>query len=254
MCLALGVSRSGLYDHTQKHQGERRQQDEELAEQIALIFLQSRRTYGSRRIQQMLRRGGIYCGKNRICRLMDGQGLQPLQKALPQAPQRPNEIWAADITYLPTLEEGWLYLAAEMDLCSKRIAGWKLDDSLAAPLVIEAFQRAVSSWSAPALHHSDRGVQYAAQDFRQRLNIYGVTPSMSRKANCYDNAAMESFFATLKTECFQNRIPKNRAQAQAMLFDYIETFYNPKRLHSSLGYLSPLEFETLLHQQNLKNN
>jgi putative transposase len=136
MCLALGVSRSGLYDHTQKHQGERRQQDEELAEQIALIFLQSRRTYGSRRIQQMLRRGGIYCGKNRICRLMDGQGLQPLQKRrfrpqttqsrhaepiapnrlkeLPQAPQRPNEIWAADITYLPTLEEGWLYLAAEM--------------------------------------------------------------------------------------------------------------------------------------------
>jgi putative transposase len=120
--------------------------------------------------------------------------------------------------------------------------------------VIEAFQRAVSSWSAPALHHSDRGVQYAAQDFRQQLNIYGVTPGMSRKANCYDNAAMESFFAILKTECFQNRIPKNRAQAQAMLFDYIETFYNPKRLHSSLGYLSPLEFETLLHQQNLNNN
>lgn len=276
MCLALGVSRSGLYDHTQKHQGERRQQDQELAEQIALIFLQSRCTYGSRRIQQMLRRRGIYCGKNRICRLMDGQGLQPLQKrrfrpqttqsrhaepiapnrlkALPQAPQRPNEIWAADITYLPTLEEGWLYLAAEMDLCSKRIAGWKLDDSLATPLVLEAFQRAVSSWSAPALHHSDRGVQYAAQGFRQALNIHGVTPSMSRKANCYDNAAMESFFATLKTECFQNRIPKNRAQAQAMLFDYIETFYNPKRLHSSLGYLSPLEFETLLHQQNLNNN
>jgi putative transposase len=145
-------------------------------------------------------------------------------------------------------------LAAEMDLCSKRIAGWKLDNSLAAPLVVEAFQRAVSSWSAPALHHSDRGVQYAAQDFRQVLQTYHVIPSMSRKANCNDNAAMESFFATLKTECFQNRIPKNRAQAQAILFDYIETFYNPKRLHSSLGYLSPLEFENLLHQQNLINN
>ena len=108
--------------------------------------------------------------------------------------------------------------------------------------------------SAPALHHSDRGVQYAAKDFPQTLKIYDVSPSMSRKACCYDNAAMESFFATLKTECFQNRIPKNRAQAQAMLFDYIETFYNPKRLHSSLGYLSPLEFENFLHQQNLINN
>jgi putative transposase len=276
MCLALGVSRSGWYDHTQKHQSERRQQDSKLAEQIALHFLQSRQTYGCRRIQQMLRRGGIYCGKNRIRRLMEGQGLRPLQKGrfrprttqsrhaepiapnrlkeLPQAPQRPNEAWAADITYLSTVEEGWLYLAAEMDLCSKRIVGWKLDSSLAVPLVVGAFQRAVSNWSAPALHHSDRGVQYAAQDFRQTLQFYHVTPSMSRKANCYDNAAMESFFATLKTECFQNRIPKNRAQAQAMLFDYIETFYNPKRLHSSLDYLSPLEFEILLHQQNLNNN
>ena len=276
MCLTLGVSRSGLYDHSQKHQGQRRQQDEQLGEQIALIFLESRQTYGSRRIQQMLRRQGLYCGKNRICRLMEAQALKPLQKRrfrpkttqsshaepiapnrlnqLAEAPGAPNQVWCADITYLPTLEEGWLYLAAEMDLCSKRIAGWKLDDSLAAPLVVEAFQRAVSSWSAPALHHSDRGVQYAAQDFRQVLQIYHVIPSMSRKANCYDNAAMESFFATLKTECFQNRIPKNRAQAQAMLFDYIETFYNPKRLHSSLGYLSPLEFENLLHQQNLINN
>jgi putative transposase len=276
MCLTLGVSRSGLYDHSQKPQRQRRQQDEQLGEQIVLIFLESRQTYGSRRIQQMLRRQGLYCGKNRICRLMEAQALQPLQKRrfrpkttqsshaepiapnrlnqLAQAPSAPNQVWCADITYLPTLEEGWLYLAAEMDLCSKRIAGWKLDDSLAAPLVVEAFQRAVSSWSAPALHHSDRGVQYAAQDFRQVLQIYHVIPSMSRKANCYDNAAMESFFATLKTECFQNRIPKNRAQAHAMLFDYIETFYNPKRLHSSLGYLSPLEFENLLHQQNLINN
>ena len=142
-----------------------------------------------------------------------------------------------------------------MDLCSKRIAGWNLDDSLATPLVVDAFERAVRSWSTvPELHHSDRGVQYAAQDFRQTLKIYDVTPSMSGKACCYDNAAIESFFATLKTECFQNRIPKNRAQARAMLFDYIETFYNPKRLHSALGYLSPLEFEKLLNRQlNLQN-
>jgi putative transposase len=277
MCLALGVSRSGLYDHSQKHQADRRQEDAALAEQISVIFLQSRNTYGCRRIQQMLRRQKIQCGKNRIRRLMDEQGLQAVQKRrfrpqttqsrhdqpiapnrlkeLPEPPQRPNQVWTADITYLPTLEEGWLYLAAEMDLYSKRLAGWKLDNSLAAPLVVEAFERAVRSWSTlPELHHSDRGVQYAAQDFRKTLQIYDVTPSMSRRACCYDNAAMESFFATLKTECFQNRIPKNHDEAHTMLFDYIETFYNPKRLHSALGYLSPLEFEKLLNNQiNLQN-
>jgi putative transposase len=277
MCLALGVSRSGLYDHTQKNQRDRRQEDALLAEQISVIFLQSRSTYGCRRIQQMLRRQGIHCGKQRIRRLMEAHELQALQKRrfrpkttqsrhdqpiapnrlkqLLEPPQQPNQVWTGDITYVPTLEEGWLYFAAELDLCSRRLAGWKLDNSLAAPLVVEAFERAVQSWSTvPALHHSDRGVQYAAQDFRKALQAYDVTPSMSRRACCYDNAAMESFFATLKTECFQNRIPKNHAEAHAMLFDYIETFYNPKRLHSSLGYLSPLEFEKLLNNQiNLQN-
>ncbi len=129
----------------------------------------------------------------------------------------------------------------------KRIAGWKLSSSLATPLVQEAFERAVKLWSVcPALHHSDRGVQYASSAFRELLNSYQVTPSMSRKACCYDNAAMESFWATLKTECFHDQIPLNLKHAQAMLFDYIETFYNPTRLHSSLGYLSPIEFENSL--------
>src|SRR6266436_1764212 len=192
MCLTLGVSRSGLYDHTQKNQRNRRQQDATLAEQIAVIFVQSRNTYGCRRIQQMLRRQGIQCGKNRIRRLMDEQALQAVQKRrfrppttqsrhdqpiapnrlkeLPEPPQRPNQVWTGDITSIPSQQEGWLYLAAEMDLCSKRLAGWKLDHSLAAPLVLEAFERAVRSWStAPQLHHSDRGVQYAAQDFRKAL-------------------------------------------------------------------------------------
>ena len=249
MCLALGVSRSGLYDHSPKPQGDRRQEDAILGEQIALIFLQSRHTYGCRRIQHMLRRQGIRCGKNRICRLMEKQGLQPVQKRrfrpqttqsrhaqpiapnrlreLLEAPQCPNQIWTADLTYIPTLEEGWSYFAAEMDLCSKRIAGWNLDNSLAAPLAIEAFQRAVRRWPAPGLHHSDRGVQYAAQDFRNTLKIYNVIPSMSRKGCCYDNAAMESFFATLKTECFQDKIPKNRAEARAMLFDFLQPQTHP---------------------------
>jgi transposase InsO family protein len=124
------------------------------------------------------------------------------------------------------------------------ISRLKLGTSLAAPLVMDAFERAVKNWSnLPVLHHSDRGVQYASGDFRQLLDSYEVESSMSRKGNCYDNAVMESFWATLKSECFHDQIPLNRDHVQALLFDYIETFYNPKRLHSSLGYLSPLEFE-----------
>jgi putative transposase len=277
LCATFDVSRSGFYAQGQKAQRGRRQQDARLAEQIGVLFMQSRQTYGCRRLQHQLRREGIRCGKSRIRRLMNQGQLQAIQKRrfrvkttqshhelpvapnrlgqLAQPPSRPNQVWTADITYLPTQQEGWLYLAAEMDLCSKRIAGWKLDDSLATPLVVDAFRCAVRAWStAPELHHSDRGVQYAASSFRQVLQTHKVEPSMSRKGCCYDNAAMESFFATLKTECFQDRLPRNRAEAQAMLFDYIETFYNPQRLHSALGYLAPLEFEKRLHQERNQKN
>lgn len=272
-CLALGVSRSGLYAQPLKSAGVRRSQDALVGKKIGFYFSESRKTYGCRRLQKMLRRDGIRCGKNRISRLMDQLGLQAIQKrrfrprttqsrhhqpiapnrlkALSTPPLKPNQIWIADITYLPTLTQGWLYLAAEMDLCSRVLVGWKLGDSLAAALVLEAFQRAVKAWSAPEIHHSDRGVQYAAGDFRHNLKTYGVCASMSRTANPYDNAVMESFFATLKTECFQNKIPENRAQAQSMLFDYIETFYNPKRLHSALDYRAPLEFHAALRPQPL---
>jgi putative transposase len=148
-----------------------------------------------------------------------------------------------------TLEEGWCYLAVELDHGSRRVAGWSLGDSLAVPLVSDAFERAVRAWStAPELHHSDRGSQYASSQFRCLLERHGTLPSMSRTACPYDNAVVESFFATLKTECFGDRVPKNRAEAQRLLFDYIETFYNPQRLHSALGYLSPLEFEIHLTQ------
>jgi transposase InsO family protein len=264
-CSALGVSRSGLYAQKLNSAALRRSQDAIVGSKISFYFFESRKTYGCRRLQKMLQRDGIWCGKNRISRLMCQLGLQAIQKRRfrpqstqsrhhqPIAPNRliarsepltePNEIWIADITYLPTLSQGWLYLAVEMDLCSRALVGWRLADCLAAPLVIEAFQRAVKAWSVPQMHHSDRGVQYAAEDFRQLLKTYGVCPSMSRTANPYDNAVMESFFATLKTECFQNNIPQDRAQAHMMLFDYIETFYNPMRLHSALDYRSPLEFQ-----------
>ena len=270
LCRALGVSRSGLYAQRAKAQRPRCLQDKELAKEIELFFSQSRCTYGARRLQQMLARKAIRCGRNRLVRLMRELGLQAVQKRrfrpkttqsshhepiapnrlnqLLEPPSAPNQVWCADLTYLPSQQDGWLYLAAELDLCSKRIAGWKLSFSLAAPLVQEAFERAVKLWSvSPVLHHSDRGVQYASSSFRELLNFYQVTPSMSRQACCYDNAVMESFWATLKTECFHDQIPLNLEQAQAMLFDYIETFYNPVRLHSSLGYLSPIEFENSLY-------
>jgi transposase InsO family protein len=277
LCAALEVSPSGLYAHRQKGRGARRQQDAQLAEQIGLLFLQSRGTYGCRRLRHALRRRQVRCGTKRVCRLMRQQGLQARQKRrfrprttqsrhdepiapnrlaqLPEAPRRPNQVWAADLTYLPTLEEGWCYLAVELDHCSRRVAGWRLGDSLAAPLVGEAFERAVRAWStAPQLHHSDRGGQYASAEFRRLLQRYRTRPSMSRPACPYDHAILESFFATLKTECFGDRVPKNRAEAQALLFDYIETFYNPQRLHSALGYLSPLDFERHLTPTTNRRN
>jgi putative transposase len=277
LCAALEVSPSGLYAHRHKAQGARRQQDAQLAEQIGVLFLQGRGTYGCRRIRHGLRRQRVHCGTNRLCRLMRQQGLHARQKRrfrptttpsrhdepiapnrlaqLPQPPQRPNQVWAADLTYLPTLEEGWCYLAVELDHCSRRVAGWRLGDSLSAPLVTEAFERAVCAWSAaPGLHPSDRGGPYASAEFRRLLQRHRTRPSMSRAACPYDNAVMESFFATLKTECFGDRVPRNRAEAQALLFDYLETFYNPQRLHSALGYLSPLEFEIHLTQATNHRN
>jgi transposase InsO family protein len=160
------------------------------------------------------------------------------------APDRPNQIWLADITYIPTAE-GWLYLAAELDACSRKIVGWSTRKDLSNPLVLEAWHRATQRYSpAPGLlHHSDRGSQYASSDFQSLLQKSGASCSMSRCANPYDNAMMESFFATLKTECFGRLIPPTRAAARLMLFDYIEGFYNTHRRHSSLGQRSPLEFE-----------
>ena len=233
LCRALGVSRSGLYDHGAKAQRPRRLQDKELAKEIELLFSQSRCTYGARRLQQMLRRKAIRCGRNRLVRLMRGLGLQAVHKRrfrpktaqsshqeavapnrlnqLPEPPSVPNQVWCADLTYLPSQQDGGLYLAAELDHCSKRVAGWKLSSSLASPLVQEAFERAVKLLAvSPVLHHSDRGVQYASSSFCELLHFYQLIPSMSRQACCYDNAVMESFWATLKTECFHDHVFPNQ--------------------------------------------
>jgi len=270
-CHTLGVSRSGYHAHLRKPRLKRRTQDARLATEIHHAFIASHRTYGSPRLVHALREKGLRHGKNRIARLMRQQKLQALQKRcfVPRttvadnastpapnhllerpAPSALNQVWVTDITYLPT-GEGWLYLAAEMDLHSRRILGWDTSESLATALPLNALERALQACGIipeHILHHSDRGCQYTSAEFRRSLRLRGISQSMSRSANCYDNAAMESFWATLKTECFAHTVPATRAQARAMVFAYIETFYNPVRLHSSLGFQSPVSFEKSLQQ------
>lgn len=272
MADALAVSKSGFFAHQRKRERPRAQQDNELSQAIEPIFVTSRKTYGSPRIMHALRRSGWRCGKNRIARLMRSRGLRARQKRrfraqttrsdhkLPVAPNwlaripkpdRPGQVWLADITCIQT-QEGWLYLSGILDHCSRRCIGWHAQESLASSLVSRAWEKAcLNQPLAPGLlHHSDRGVQYASTQFQTLLHSRGATASMSRKANPYDNAIMESFFATLKTECFQNQIPKSRREAKLILFDYIETFYNRSRLHSALQYQSPLEFENKFNVNN----
>lgn len=260
----LEVSPSGYYAHQHKPQRARAREDQQLLPQIQTAFQDSRRTYGSPRITATLRREGKRCGKNRVARLMRQNGLQARQKrrfvprttqsdhAGPIAPNwlakvpmpvRPDQVWVVDITYIHTLE-GWIYLAVILDACSRKVVGWAMDLSLETSLVTAALNRAQKQRRpAPGLlHHSDRGVQYASSAYRALLAHLKITPSMSRPANPYDNAMAESFMATFKTECFEQS-PATRAEARLKVFDYLETFYNPKRLHSALGYQSPVEFE-----------
>jgi putative transposase len=270
LCNALEVSRSGYYAHRKKPLGRRYLQDDLLTPKIRETFERSKRRYGSPRIMMQLRREGERISKNRVARLMRKGGMRATTKGrwrprttksdpklavapniLAQIPRpaAPNQVWVSDITYLPT-REGWHFLAVTMDLYSRRVVGWATAPTLETPLVTKALERAMLLRGRPAglVHHSDRGCQYASRTYRETLSNAGITASMSRKGNCYDNAAMESFFATLKTEVFDRTIADTRRQAELMVFDYIETFYNPRRLHSSLSYHSPVEFETLHHQ------
>ncbi len=261
----LEVSRSGFVAHERKPQRPRRQLDQQLKPLLAQAFRNSRRTYGSPRLRLELQQAGYRCGKNRVARLMRQLGLRPKQKrrfrppsvppasrraiapnwlAQVPAPTRPNQIWLSDITYLPTAQ-GWLFLAATLDGYSRKCVGYCLADSLDSSLVTEAWERA-QHHRRPGpglLHHSDRGTQYTTARFQRRLRQAHATPSMSRPGYPYDNALMESFFATLKTECFDRQPPATKAQAKLLVFDYIETFYNPRRRHSALGYQSPVDFE-----------
>jgi putative transposase len=270
----LQVSQSGFAAHRCKEKRQRRQQDARLRPLIARSFEQSRSSYGCPRVRLDLQEAGHRCGKNRVARLMREQGLRARQKrrfrprttdsrhdhkvaqnwlAKVPAADRPGQIWQSDITYIETAE-GWLYLAFTLDAFSRRCVAHLCREDMAAELTIATFRSAVARQRPPAglIHHSDRGSQYAAAAFQQCLSSCGVTPSMSRKGNPYDNALAESFVATLKTECFAGSIPPTKATAKRMIFDYIETFYNTRRRHSSLDYRSPLEFEQMfpLNQNN----
>jgi putative transposase len=269
LCQLFEVSLSGYYDW-QKRQlqpGKRAREDQLLAQEIKTIHIQSRKTYGTPRIADQLRKNGLKHGRNRIARLMKAQHLYGRQKLryrvcttdsnhdhpiapnrLTEAPKasKANQIWVADITYIPT-QEGWLYLAAILDLYSRKIVGWFMSPHLDTQLILKALQMALLTRQPPAnlLFHSDRGVQYASNDYRQALARAGFIPSMSRKGNCYDNATMESFWSTLKLELVYRTQFITRQQARAALFDFIESFYNRQRSHSALNYLSPVDFESL---------
>jgi transposase InsO family protein len=267
LCTAMEVSPSGYYDWVQRQiePGPRARENAQLVEQIQGIHRDSRQTYGSPRIQQVLLQSGCSHGRNRIARLMRQQGLcgrakgrfkvrttdsnhdQPIapnRLAELPAPTAPNKIWVADITYIDT-EEGWLYLAGVMDFYSRRIVGWAMDEHIDTPLVLAAWNMAQTHRQPPPqlVLHSDRGCQYASAQFRQALAKSQSLPSMSRKACCYDNAAMESFWSTLKQELIYRRRFRTRAEARQAIFDFVETFYNRRRLHSSLNYLCPVDFE-----------
>ena len=238
-----------------------------LIQQIKDIHQHSGETYGSPWIQAELAAQGMKCGHNRIARLMREAGLQAIQRRkfkvtttdsdhnYPVAPNRlnqafrtsrANEKWVADITYIP-MDEGWLYLAAILDLHSRRIVGWAMSDSRHRQLVIDALLMVVQSRQPPPglLHHADRGSQYASDDYQALLTKFGMQVSMSRKGNCYDNAPMESFFASLKTERAHHHHYHSRAEAKTDIFEYIELFYNRFRRHSALDYLCPVAFEQL---------
>jgi putative transposase len=265
MCDALGVSRSGFFAWLSRSPSARAKADDAIAARVRASYIQSDRTYGARRVWRDVLAEGVSCGLHRIEKLMRLQAFRarPRRRRLPSdagvrstaavAPNTldrrfeataPNRKWVADFTYIWTAE-GWLYVAAVIDLYSRRVVGWSMSAEMTSDLVTNALMMAL--WrrgkSDALLHHSDRGSQYTSEAFQRLMADHGVTCSMSRAGNCWDNAAMESFFSSLKTERTARKTYRTRDQARADVFDYIECFYNPRRRHSTLGYLSPIAFE-----------
>ena len=265
MCEALGVSRGGFYEWLSRPESRRARENRALLVQVRTSFEQSDRTYGSPRVWRDVCAWGFPCGRHRVARLMLTAGLQARRKRrrlpfdagarsehaiAPNLLDRefsatgPNQRWVADFTYIWT-DEGWLYFAVVLDLFSRRIVGWAASSEMTAQLVTDALVMALWRRGKPLelLHHSDQGSQYTSELFQRLLTDNGITCSMSRSGNVWDNSAMESFFSTMKTERCSRKIYSTRDQARADVFDYVERFYNPRRRHSTLGYLSPAEYE-----------
>ena len=267
LCTALEVSCAGFYAWLKRPLSLRARADEALLPAIRRSFSESDRTYGGRRVRRDLRDWGHRCGIHRVERLMRREqliarrrrrrmpfdiGSRVEHSIAPNILQRQfaataiNRKWVADFTYLWTAE-GWLYVAVVMDLFSRRIVGWSMSSQMTAQLVTDALMMAI--WRRGSvealLHHSDQGSQYTSEPFQLLLKEHGITCSMSRSGNCWDNAAMESFFSTLKTERTSRTDYRSRDDARADVFDYIERFYNPRRRHSTLGYLSPIDYEKM---------
>lgn len=264
LCQVLEVSRSGYYSWLTRPESKRAGENQQLKKAITESFESSRKTYGYRRVHRSLQVQKKRCGKHRVARLMQHLKLQPKTKKKFKAttnskhqfpvysnhlqrdftPQQMNQSWVSDITYIAT-QEGWLYLAVVMDLYSRQIVGWAMDHRMTEDLVMNALRMALfrRHIAAGLLLHSDRGSQYASTAYQAVLKNHGIICSMSRKGNCWDNAAMESFFRSLKVECIYHQSLKTREEAKMIIFDYIEIFYNRQRRHSTLNYLSPVDYE-----------
>lgn len=267
LCETLLVSRSGFYDwrHRRQSPGPRQRDNFALRQRVRLAFAQSRQTYGSPRLARAL---GCAGSRNRIARLMRVERLRARQRSKfrvattdsrhdgPIAPhrligvtaQKLDTVWTTDVTHILTAQ-GWLYLAGVLDVYSRKVIGWAMSELLDAPLVVSALQMAIARRqpTAAVIVHSDRGRQYASGIYRQTLAAHGLLASMGRTGNCYDNAHIESFWSSLKHELIYRQRFATKADARRAIFDYIETFYNRRRLHSSIGYQSPLDFEAQLN-------
>jgi len=264
LCRVMAVARSGFYAWCQRLASRRAQQNQWLLSQIRAYHHDSDGCYGSPRIHRDLQAQGQRVSRHRVARLMRLHGIRGIcRRRIPHRPRtespavlaanvlqrdfmatQPNQKWAGDITYVPT-REGWLYVAVLLDLYSRRVVGWAMAERVTTDLTTTALTMALQQRQVIAglLHHSDRGSQYAALAYQQQLTVQGIQCSMSRPGNCWDNAAVESFFATLKTELIHRRRFQTRQEAQSAIFMYVEGFYNRRRRHSTLGYLSPVEFE-----------
>lgn len=271
LCETYHVSRTGYRKWSEggTKSESKKKEDEILKKEIRDIHKKSRKSYGRPRMVVALRGLGYQCGKARVRRLMHEEGLAGLQKSkfkpyttdskhgFVVAPNllgdygpitTPNEVWVGDITYIK-ISDGWVYLAAVLDLYSRKIVGWSMSSRIDTSLALMALRRALRARGAPRMHHSDRGSQYASDDYQKELRAYGIKPSMSRTGNPYDNATMESFFGTLKIEEVQGRVYRDAQEARDAVFSYIEAFYNTTRIHTSIGGKSPEHLESLFFSE-----